>query len=92
MSLPGAVNHDVSVALYTDGKLLAASEEESFLRDKHAKGKMPCEVVKFCLTQANIRPEQVDMVAFPYAQVSLKSPARWRHAKRYWYTPDHVLT
>jgi carbamoyltransferase len=92
LGLSGAVSHDASAALYIDGKLVAAAEEERFLRDKHAKGKMPYEAVKFCLKQAKIKPEQVDIVAFPYAEISLKSPARWHYAKRYWYAPDRALT
>jgi len=92
LGLSGAVNHDASAALYVDGKLVAAAEEERFLRDKHAKGKMPYEAVKFCLQQAQIKPEQVDIVAFPFAEISLKSPARWHYAKRYWYAPDRALT
>lgn len=92
LGLSGAVNHDASAALYIDGKLIAAAEEERFLRDKHAKGKMPYEATKFCLEQAGIKPEQVDIVAFPYAEIGLKSPARWHYAKRHWYAPDRALT
>ena len=92
LGLSGAVNHDASAALYIDGKLVAAAEEERFLRDKHAKGKMPYEATKFCLEYAGIKPEQVDIVAFPYAEVGLKSRARWHYAKRHWYAPDRALT
>lgn len=92
LGLSGAVNHDASAALYVDGKLVAAAEEERFLRDKHAKGKMPYEAVKFCLNQAGIQPDQIDIVAFPYAEIGLKSPARWHYAKRYWYAPDRAIT
>jgi len=92
LGLSGAVNHDASAALYIDGKLVAAAEEERFLRDKHAKGKMPYEATKFCLKQAGITPDQIDIVAFPYAEIGLKSPARWHYAKRYWYAPDRALT
>lgn len=41
LGLSGAINHDASAALYINGKLVAAAEEERFLRDKHAKGKLP---------------------------------------------------
>ncbi|NQY25712.1 MAG: carbamoyltransferase [Piscirickettsiaceae bacterium] len=92
LGLSGAVNHDASAALYIDGKLVAAAEEERFLRDKHAKGKMPYEATKFCLEQAGIKPSQIDIVAFPYAEIGLKSPARWHYAKRHWYAPDRALT
>ncbi|OUR70790.1 carbamoyltransferase [Methylophaga sp. 41_12_T18] len=92
LGLSGAVNHDASAALYIDGKLVAAAEEERFLRDKHAKGKMAYEATKFCLEQAGIKPEQVDIVAFPYAEIGLTSPARWHYAKRHWYAPDRAFT
>ena len=92
LGLSGAVNHDASAALYIDGKLVAAAEEERFLRDKHAKGKMPYEATKFCLEYVGIKPEQVDIVAFPYAEIGLRSPARWHYAKRHWYAPDRALT
>lgn len=91
LGLSGAVGHDASAAIYIDGKLIAAAEEERFLRDKHAKGKMAYEATKFCLKQASIRPDQIDMVAFPYAEIPLSSPARWHYAKRHWYAPDRAL-
>ena len=40
LGLSGAVNHDASAALVVDGELVAAAEEERFLRDKHAGGTM----------------------------------------------------
>ncbi|MDO8826449.1 carbamoyltransferase [Methylophaga sp.] len=92
LGLSGAVNHDASAALYIDGKLVAAAEEERFLRDKHAKGKMAYEATRFCLEQAGIRPDEIDIVAFPYAQIGLQSPARWHYAKCHWYAPDRALT
>lgn len=88
LGLSGALSHDASAALYIDGKLVAAVEEERFLRDKHAKNKMPVESVRFCLKQAGITPDQVDRVAIPFAPISLFSKARWHYAKRYWYAPD----
>jgi len=92
LGLSGAVSHDASAALYINGKLVAAAEEERFLRDKHAKGKMAYEATRYCLEQAGIRPDEIDIVAFPYAQIGLQSPARWHYAKRHWYAPDRALT
>src|SRR5690606_23034183 len=43
LGLSGALSHDPSAALYIDGKLIAAVEEERFVRDKHAKNRMPYE-------------------------------------------------
>ncbi len=91
LGISGALNHDPSAALYVDEKLVAAAEEERFIRDKHAKGKMPFEAAKFCLEYAGIKPEAVDVVAVPFAPISIFSPARWHFARRYWYAPDRAL-
>ena len=91
LGLSGSLNHDPSAALFIDGKLIAAAEEERFLRDKHAKGKMPLEATRFCLEYAGIKPDQIDIVAVPYAEIDLKSAARWHYARRYWYAPDRAL-
>jgi len=92
LGLSGALSHDPSAALMIDGELIAAAEEERFIRDKHAKGKLPYEATKFCLDYAGIKPEDIDAVAFPYAPIPLSSPARWHYAKRYWYAPDRAMT
>lgn len=91
LGLSGALTHDPSAALYIDGKLVAAAEEERFVRDKHAKNRMPYESAKFCLDFAAIKPADVDVVAIPFAPVSLFGKARWHYAKRYWYAPDRGL-
>lgn len=91
LGLSGAVGHDPSAALLVDGKLIAAAEEERFLRDKHAKGKFPFEAAKYCLKEAGIKPGEVDVVAFPYAEIPLTTPARWHYAMRHWYAPDRAL-
>tara|TARA_E500000331_G_scaffold358469_2_gene425603 strand:+ start:1883 stop:3607 length:1725 start_codon:yes stop_codon:yes gene_type:complete len=89
--LSGALTHDSSAALYVDGKLVAAAEEERFIRDKHAKNQMPLHAARFCMEFAGVRPDDIDVVAFPFAKVSLLSPARWHFAKRYWYAPERSL-
>ena len=91
LGLSGAVGHDPSAALYIDGKLVAAAEEERFVRDKHAKNRMPYEAAKFCLEFAGLKPGDVDVVAIPYAPISLSEKARWHYARRYWYAPDRAL-
>ncbi|HLD09250.1 MAG TPA: carbamoyltransferase N-terminal domain-containing protein, partial [Methylophilaceae bacterium] len=87
----GAVGHDASAAILLDGKIIAAAEEERFIRDKHAKNKFPYEAAKYCMKEAGIRPEQVDVVAFPYAEIPLSTNARWHYARRHWYAPDRAL-
>jgi carbamoyltransferase len=91
LGLSGALGHDASAAILVDGKIIAAAEEERFIRDKHAKNHWPYEAAKFCLKQAGVTADQVDIVAFPYGEISLASPARWHYAKRYWYAPDRAL-
>ncbi len=91
LGISGAVSHDPSAALFVDGELVAAAEEERFIRDKHAKGRFPYEATKFCLDFAGINPEDVDMVTFPYAEIPITSPARWHYAKRHWYSPDRSI-
>ena len=91
LGLSGALTHDPSAALYIDGKLVAAAEEERFVRDKHAKNRMPYEAAKFCLQFAGIKPSDVDAVAIPFAPISLSEKARWHYAKRYLYAPDRSL-
>jgi len=91
LGLSGALNHDASAALLIDGETVAAAEEERFLRDKHAKNCMPVESAKYCLKEAGIRPGDIDVVAFPYAPISLFARARWHYARRYWYAPDRAL-
>jgi carbamoyltransferase len=91
LGLSGAVGHDASAALYVDGHLVAAVEEERFLRDKHAKGRFPLESSRYCLEEAGLQPADIDVVAFPYSPISLFSPARWHYARRYWYAPDRAL-
>ena len=91
LGISGQVSHDASAALVIDGKLVAAAEEERFIRDKHAKNKMPVEAAKWCLQQAGITPQQVNIVAMPFAEISLSRKDRWHFAKRYWYAPDRAL-
>jgi carbamoyltransferase len=91
LGLSGALGHDPSAALLIDGEIVAAAEEERFNRDKHAKGLMPVLSARYCLQEAGITGAQVDVVAFPYAPVSIFEPARWRYAAGYWYAPDRAL-
>lgn len=91
LGLSGALGHDSSAAIVIDGKIIAAAEEERFIRDKHAKNIMPLEAAKYCLKEAGISPDQVDVVAFPYGEIPITSGARWHYAMRHWYAPDRAL-
>jgi len=91
LGVTGPALHDNSAALFVDGKLVAAAEEERFIRVKHAKRRHPVNAIKFCLAQAGIGPREVDVVAYPYVHVGLTSPARWHYARRHWYEPARAL-
>ena len=91
LGISGAVFHDASAALLIDGETVAAAEEERFIREKHAKGRFPLEVAKFCMNFAGVGPGEIDVVAMPYAKIPLTSPARWHYAGRYWYAPDRSI-
>jgi len=91
LGLAGAIGHDPAAALFVDGKLIAAVEEERLIRRKHAKQEMPYLAARQCLRIAGIRAADVTHVAIPYAPISLFSRARWHYAYRHWYAPDRAI-
>jgi carbamoyltransferase len=56
-----AYHADSSAAIFKDGILIAATEEERFRRIKHWAG-FPSEAVKFCLKEAGVTIAEVDYV------------------------------
>src|ERR1051325_1972797 len=91
LGLGGAVGHDPAAAIEVGGQALDAAEEERFNRNKHAKGLQAELAAQYCLKQAGIKPAQVDVVAYPFAPISLFGPARWHYALRHWYAPDRAF-
>jgi carbamoyltransferase len=63
----GRAEHDPAAVLLHDGRIVAAAEEERFVRYKHAVGLMPNAAIRFCLRQVGITMCEVDQVAFPRA-------------------------
>ncbi|HEY9178608.1 MAG TPA: carbamoyltransferase C-terminal domain-containing protein [Flavipsychrobacter sp.] len=57
-----AYHADSSAAIFVDGKLVAATEEERFTRVKHWAG-FPALAIKFCLEEAGITLDQLDYIA-----------------------------
>ncbi len=55
--------HDSAAALVTDGKIVAAAQEERFTRKKHDED-FPHHAIRFCLTTAGIRASELDYVVF----------------------------
>ncbi|MBX3468351.1 MAG: carbamoyltransferase [Planctomycetes bacterium] len=73
--------HDPSAALIIDGELVAAAEEERFTRTKHALRQNPVLAARWCLAQAGLRPQDVDVVAYPWSGAILQEK-RWEYARR----------
>jgi carbamoyltransferase len=57
-----AYHGDASAALFVDGQLVAAVEEERFTRVKHDTS-FPHRSIRFCLDEAGLRPEDLDHLA-----------------------------
>src|SRR5215211_201469 len=58
-----AFHADSSAALVSNGRLIAAAEEERFHRIKHWAG-FPSQAVAYCLREAGVRLSDVEHVAF----------------------------
>ena len=68
-----AVFHDPAAALVVDGAIVAAAEEERFTRRKHGKvcvpfstWELPEHSVRWALQYGNVRPDELDAVAYSY--------------------------
>src|SRR3989338_2732255 len=57
-----AYHPDASVALFKNGQLVWAAEEERFSRVKHAAG-FPAEAMRHCLKETGIKGKEIDYVA-----------------------------
>ena len=91
LGLSGAIGHDPAAALFVDGKLVAAVEEERLLRRKHAKGEAPFLAARQCIQIAGIKASEITHIAIPYAAATLFNKARWHYAYRHWYAPDRSV-
>src|SRR5579862_1569673 len=58
-----AFYHDSAAALLRDGEVVAAAQEERFTRRKHDPS-FPNRAIEYCLSEANIDIDDVDVVAF----------------------------
>lgn len=56
--------HDPAAALFVDGVLVAAAEEERFLRKRHAPGSLARHSVAWCLRHCRLTPDDVDLVTY----------------------------
>lgn len=58
-----AYYHDAAACLVIDGDIVAAAQEERFTRKKHDSG-FPVQAIQYCLSEAKLRPEDIDYVVF----------------------------
>jgi carbamoyltransferase len=72
-----AYHADASAAIYRDGKLVGAMEEERFKRLKHWAG-FPAQSVAWCLSEAGIKLENVNYIA-----VGRDPNAKWARKVRF---------
>jgi carbamoyltransferase len=58
-----AYYHDAAACLVTDGRIVAAAQEERFTRKKH-DASFPSAAVDYCLREAGITTADIDLVGF----------------------------
>ena len=58
-----AYYHDSAAALVSDGKIIAAAQEERFTRKKHDAG-FPTLAIRYCLAEAGLAFNAIDQVVF----------------------------
>jgi carbamoyltransferase len=66
---------DAAAALVHDGQIVAAAEEERFVRIKHVSA-LPVHAVRYCLKEAGLRLSDVDAVAVPWKYWEIGTRAR----------------
>lgn len=71
--MSGFGDHDPSAAIFRDGQLMFAIEQERLSRRKHAVGEFPEEAIRACLRHCDIAMADVDTVLLPY-----DPRTRWR--------------
>jgi len=85
----GFGSHDPSAALFNDGELVFAVEEERYTREKHA-GTFPTNAINACLDAEDLSLSDVDRIVLPYIP---------RHRNKIWKSkwkravaePDSVM-
>ena len=65
---------DAAAALVRDGEIIAAAEEERFVRRRHVTA-LPVHAIKYCLREANVSIEQLHAIAVPWKYWVLKRRA-----------------
>lgn len=58
--------HDPSAALFEDGELVFATEEERYVREKHASNTFPENAIRACLDHVGIELAELRRIRIPY--------------------------
>ncbi len=58
--------HDASAALFEDGSLVFAIEEERLTREKHAVRTFPTQAIEACLDSRDLSLSDIDEIVLPY--------------------------
>ncbi|HEY4455156.1 MAG TPA: carbamoyltransferase C-terminal domain-containing protein [Pseudonocardiaceae bacterium] len=66
LGISGGYGHDAAAALVRDGVIVAVVEEERLIRRKHAYGSAPVHAARYCLEQAGLRLDDVDVLALSW--------------------------
>ena len=105
VGVSGGLGHDSAACLVRDGQLVAAAEEERFVRRKSARKLPPVHSLLYCLSAADVDLADVDYLAFSWdpardpetflagdlAKDLLRHPAiRDRHSAEPVYVDHHL--
>ncbi|MGG1239770.1 carbamoyltransferase C-terminal domain-containing protein [Bacillus sonorensis] len=71
--------HDSSASLFYQGKLLAATEEERFIRRKKAFDTPPFHSIAYCLHEAGITADDIDYIALGWDVTKLEVEYGGKH-------------
>lgn len=58
-------NHDPSAAIFRDGELIFASEEERYNRQKHANDMFPEKAIQRCMDECDLEINELDKILIP---------------------------
>jgi carbamoyltransferase len=86
---PVSCSHDAAAVLCRDGEIVAAAEEERFIRIKHINY-FPIEAIRHCLNSHSITLENVAKIVFSSDDMNqfVKMVSHWRYATRHWLYPN----
>lgn len=80
--------HDPAAAIFKDGQLLFATEEERYTRQKHASNKFPENAIIACLNHADLELDEIDELIIPYEPTQISN--RYNQNASFEYTPSNA--